>query len=1206
MFEHKNRQSIEKLYEIIPKRKDFLTNNVMENHFYVFDTQNYISEMGEYVLVLYAVEASGKKVVVMIYDIPVYVDVRAPYEKILELLEGKKPKSHCSLLKKRFKGYQEEPFEVERLYFDNLEQREYCISKLKGFEMSNNIGAKKYAQFVARKYPITLLGWNTVKKITVGYSKLFKCDKVYKCGIEDIVMCKEQPIDVPLITMTLDIETFTNAIYAGAPKPDDDGSCTFLICCTFHRSSETEPFYKIALSSLDTDYEHTLRCKNERSILIALCVLIDNMDPDIITEFSGFAYDWPFILTKASQYFLSWKEGIVTVRDFLRSAMSNDYDWQKHKGSSPEPRIYTNDHFTNKYSSLKVVAGNTYHALYPSYPGKLCIDMRFIATRREMKESYQTQSLNYFLKKNGIPEKVDLHYQDLDKIYILHRLPEEERSRGKSGTYYNIHNMSQEELYKYYNLGGKAIEYCFYDALSTFLLLSKLDIIRDMHEEATLCKVSFRQCVYNAGGCKVLNNILCEPDSEKYMLDERPSKDVIKLKYTGGALFLPKCELHRDPVGDLDVNSEYPNVDIVYNMSPEMCITNEAEAMKMKAMGIELHEANFMAGLPGMPRDKVRCWFIQYNKKTEEGMGIFPKALLRLRQTRLELQAQMKKYEELVKILVSGQDVDSPLLNGAINKLAYAKFRMKCLDIAQNRRKILMNTFYGVTGSATSALFMLEIAGGITSTSVIITNLMAKTAVENGFSIVYGDTDSTYLKLDSSYYREIEEKYTDAKTCYAEKIKLYISKIKSLAVIVNKVFEEFTGSKYLAVKYEKTLCPAIFSGLKSYMGIKHENEPDLEICFGNGSFEDIIKRLHIKGSLTSPNMSKFSKRILEKVLSRAMNFNEKMDIVDIALDEIDIESKKERILKTQEDLLDFVRIGKNKPESSETHHIRKFIMNLQKMQEQFPELMMVIPNPGDRFRYLVADVPVDPYGDNNGNSAYYVTVDNFFNERYLKYIRKDKLGINLPSYFKECIGGLAKLLYRHPRFKNDELFGDEVNRERELFKEACKKAIKNVKNAIILERKCLFPSIKSKEAKTSRLNVLCDKLKDLRFTEISRDICKKALDKTQTSFKKYVEQRLRKHIKKYSLGRVWRIKCNLVYQFVNERYNDKLNQLMDVAEEIWRACSRVRLNRDPELPQDTINKLDELLNSCAYCGAVMETWSSDSVPESLRDFILNH
>lgn len=81
------------------------------------------------------------------------------------------------------------------------------------------------------------------------------------------------------------------------------------------------------------------------------------------------------------------------------------------------------------------------------------------------------------------------------------------------------------------------------------------------------------------------------------------------------------------------------------------------------------------------------------------------------------------------------------------NEYAYGSPEYRLYDIQQNVMKVIMNTYYGVSGYARFRLYDREIGSAVTSVGRAIIGHTRRVIEEAGYEVIYGDTDSCMIKL---------------------------------------------------------------------------------------------------------------------------------------------------------------------------------------------------------------------------------------------------------------------------------------------------------------------------------------------------------------------------------------------------------------------------------------------------------------------------
>ena len=213
-----------------------------------------------------------------------------------------------------------------------------------------------------------------------------------------------------------------------------------------------------------------------------------------------------------------------------------------------------------------------------------------------------------------------------------------------------------------------------------------------------------------------------------------------------------------------------------------------------------------------------------------------------------------------------------------------ASFECICANVKQNAIKIYMNTFYGEAGNSLSPFFLLELAGGVTSSGKYNIKLVAKFVQGKGFHIKYGDTDSLYLVPPSIYFSECDMQFIEGKLTREEywtaMVRITMRVMNSLTIDINNYLYNTNGSKYLKMAYEEVLFPVVFTGKKKYYGIAHENEINFK-----------PKKLFIRGiDIIKQGQSGLAKTIGERIMWESMSVNNtktlRMIVEDVIKDAI--------------------------------------------------------------------------------------------------------------------------------------------------------------------------------------------------------------------------------------------------------------------------------------------------------------------------------
>jgi len=179
--------------------------------------------------------------------------------------------------------------------------------------------------------------------------------------------------------------------------------------------------------------------------------------------------------------------------------------------------------------------------------------------------------------------------------------------------------------------------------------------------------------------------------------------------YEGGLVISPLPGIHED-VYVLDFSSMYPSIMIKYNIGPDTLVKGECED----------------------------CWVSPIGYKfRKEPAGLYKNVLQKLVEERKEVKRKMEKSTD--------------------------EYEKRILDARQRALKVMANAFYGYMGWVGARWYSKESAEAVTSWGRSIISEAANLAKEKGFTVVYGDTDSIFVKGKgdvNSLINEISTKFS--------------------------------------------------------------------------------------------------------------------------------------------------------------------------------------------------------------------------------------------------------------------------------------------------------------------------------------------------------------------------------------------------------------------------------------------------------------
>ena len=266
------------------------------------------------------------------------------------------------------------------------------------------------------------------------------------------------------------------------------------------------------------------------------------------------------------------------------------------------------------------------------------------------------------------------------------------------------------------------------------------------------------------------------------------------------------------PINGLDYSSLYPSLIMAYNLSPEYLILDSEYKEEVQTTGKQIHNINFEYKYENYLQEKhikyIEGWTVRHDENKEiTDFGLYPTILKDLFAQRAEMKKDLFIYKQKKEHIESSQSdyLDTPEYKECLFKLNYCDTKQKAL-------KVFMNTFYGELGNKNSPLFILELAGAVTSAGQA-NLLLVKDYVENlGHKVYYGDSvvgdtpilvriNKKELKLVSieEYLKEYQyEKYNNEK----EIINIESLNIESQEIYtengwtpIKKIIRHFTSKK---------------------------------------------------------------------------------------------------------------------------------------------------------------------------------------------------------------------------------------------------------------------------------------------------------------------------------------------------------------------------------------------------------------------------
>lgn len=790
-------ENIAKCNKLLPNRNEFLDKIHVEIqakkiangdpiHFLGNDTMENAS-FQNYILSIAGILPCGSKAVIDITGIHPYVDVSTDQslsidtniKNIKEILISENIKYHSIdvVTGKDLFYYNMDYKKYIRVYFYSVYNRKKLINLLtdRNIDTFNN-DMSCYYRIVAREYKFNLSSWNTISNYKdIKHLTKYKSEYQFSVDINDIKQLDESAIvgdpnlfKDKLISACFDIEMYTpdsTRIPSGKYASD----ILFMLCITFQYINEPNSFLNVCLVTAECDAQDnlfTIVCGDEYNLLKLFGKLMNLMQPDFITEFNGSEFDWKVIVDKAIQF--------NVLKFICKSLALNNVD----------QKDLTIDHIEKwviKREFIKLDATNTMRSYNINSFGYVAFDTRIIFRKLFPLES--KSSLNFYLGILGLTSKDEMDFKDMFKIFISGTPTE----MARVAHYCYIDSYRLHELLLKKNVFKDKRELAVLSYTNMFDSFYRADGIRVRNLTISNC---LEQGLFYSNiiketeeraeleGIKYPGALVLDPIkglvSNTFTIEEFLNKENITVSQDELSLLYKLIETNYDivfnkarnvieydesiseqiidylnmyitytseheiqyPISGLDFASLYPSIIMAYNLSPEFLIlTNEDhDAVKDK---VHTHSIKF--NLSNINKD-ITAFSVLTDINQNRVTGLYPQILIGLFNKRAGIKKilapiadKLEEYDELEKN-EPGKYIGSDEYNECF-------FNFNYYNAKQAAVKVFMNTFYGETGNTKSPLFLLPIAGGITSAGQY--NLkMVKKYIEDELNvkIYYGDS----------------------------------------------------------------------------------------------------------------------------------------------------------------------------------------------------------------------------------------------------------------------------------------------------------------------------------------------------------------------------------------------------------------------------------------------------------------------------------
>jgi DNA polymerase elongation subunit (family B) len=647
--------------------------------------------------------------------------------------------------------------------------------------------------------------------------------------------------------------------------PEIEGDQVIQIGTTFHKYGDKECCYKhiITLDTCDLiDGVKVLSVDTEIQLIKEWVKLINKYDPDIITGYNIFGFDFDFLYKRADE--LNIKKPFLKINR-IKNHVS---EW--------------------KVQSLSSAALGDNELKYVKMEGRVLIDMMKIIQRDHKLDSYKLDSVSgTFI--SGKVQKIDILKDSiccvLDnpngiQVDSFITLEENEKMRVTKIEDKNVYlecnpslfsfgfnskkwglskdDVSPKEIFECQKGSSsdrsRVAKYCVMDCALCNYLMIKMETIANNIGMSNVCSVPLSYIFMRGQGIKIFSFVAKQCKEDGFLIPVLDKdwkcecgyknssfteycKDCNSLKidddgYEGAIVLTPTPGIYtEDPVIVLDYSSLYPSSMISENISHDSIVL---DSKYDNLPGYEYVDITYdVFEGKGDKKKKVgesTCRFAQFPDKNK---GVLPRILQKLLEQRKNTRKRMKevkiilntgdiiegliisKTEDTVTIKTKEQTellIDKSLI--VSQEDLYNDFEKAVLEGLQLAYKVTANSLYGQVGAKTSPIFLKELAASTTATGRNLIMTAKKFAEDNfGVSVIYGDTDSIFMVKDG-----ISKLYNN------DKRKVLLEAI-SIGNAISDAYQKVVKEPH-SLCYEKCLYPFIIFSKKRYVGNLYENDPD--------------------------------------------------------------------------------------------------------------------------------------------------------------------------------------------------------------------------------------------------------------------------------------------------------------------------------------------------------------------------------------------
>lgn len=546
---------------------------------------------------------------------------------------------------------------------------------------------------------------------------------------------------------------------------------------------------------------------SEKDLIIGWAKFIERLDPDIITGFNIWGFDWEYIFKRAQ----SGNCGqVAAYHDILYRKL------QRLKSSYIPPNKID---LTIQDLSSSALGVNILKFI--DMEGVVQIDLFKVVQRDHKLDSYKLDFVaKHFMKQ----QKVDLSPNELFKNF-------------REGTPDKIKEIAV---------------YCIMDCKLVNELINKLQVITNNLGMANVCVVPFSYLFLRGQGIKIFSLVAKFCRDENFLIKNLLEDDIDKNSYEGAIVFVPTPGIYFEPVVVMDFNSLYPSSMIAENISHDSIVGYKEYTIDKKTNNCQLTKDTINSKydnlegfhyidieydiFEGLDDDKKKIGYkiCRFAEADNGEKSVLPRILRKLLKARKDTRKIMeyKTFELTDGTTVEGIPNEKEdryelfnVVQGTIivekDKVVSIKqtnneFQLSVLDGLQLAYKVTCNSLYGQVGATTSPICYKELAACTTATGrkMVVTARDLTLEKFKKSKLTYGDTDSIFVNFSDEIRARYPDKELTEKDLLAESIKIG----EEAAANINKNMKSPQN-----IEYEKTFWPFCIFSKKRYFGNKYEH-----------------------------------------------------------------------------------------------------------------------------------------------------------------------------------------------------------------------------------------------------------------------------------------------------------------------------------------------------------------------------------------------